>query len=85
MAMNPTERRLLTRSPATNISRQRVNKMDDDTNAVILANGEVRVWVEQEAVHIKAVDRCGDPVELSDGEVKRLAEALLGFYAKLRG
>jgi hypothetical protein len=53
-------------------------------NSVELANGEVRIWIEQEAVHIKAVDRYGDPVELSDVEVRQLADALLGFYARLR-
>ncbi len=57
-----------------------MNKM----NAVELANGEVRAWIEQEVVHIKAVDRYGDPVELSDAEVKQLAEALLRFYATIR-
>ena len=59
--------------------------MADDMNMTVLANGEVRAWIEQESVHIKAADRFGDPVELADVEVKQLADALLSFYAAIRG
>jgi hypothetical protein len=48
-----------------------------------LSDGEVRAWIEQETVHIKAITTSGDPVELADKEVKELAEALLKFYAKI--
>ncbi len=50
-----------------------------------LAEGEVRAWIEQgEAVHLKAVDPHGDPVELTATEVKKLADALLRFYELIR-
>lgn len=42
-----------------------------------ISEGEVRVWLEQEAVHIKAVERHRDPVELTKDEAIELGEALL--------
>ncbi|MBV9564312.1 MAG: hypothetical protein JOY90_28305 [Bradyrhizobium sp.] len=42
-----------------------------------LMDGAVRVWVEQEAIHLIAVERPHlDPVELTGAMAKRLAEAL---------
>jgi hypothetical protein len=39
--------------------------------------GDIRVWVENEtAVHIKAVNNFGDPVELNADELKELIEKL---------
>lgn len=38
--------------------------------------GGVRLWIEQETVHIKAVTQEGDPVELSEDEATLLASAL---------
>jgi hypothetical protein len=42
-----------------------------------LMDGDIRVWIEQEAVHIKAIEQIsGDPVELTSAMARRLADAL---------
>lgn len=48
-------------------------------NFIQLSNGEVCAWIEQGAVHIKAINSYGDPIELTRKEVRDLAEALLQF------
>jgi hypothetical protein len=49
-----------------------------------LMDGAVRVWVEQEAIHMIAVDRPHlDPVELTASMAKRLAEALTKMAEQL--
>ncbi len=40
---------------------------------------DCRLWVDQECVHLKAVDPHGDPVELTKFEAVKLANALLEF------
>lgn len=57
--------------------------MPDSEYSVSLSDGEVRAWLEQGEVHIKAVDRHGDPVELSCPEVKELANALTIFFERI--
>ena len=57
--------------------------MEDEDTSISLSGGDVRAWIEQETVHIKAVERNGDPVELSETEVRKLADALQRFYAKI--
>lgn len=40
-------------------------------------------WVEQDAsVHIKAITKYGDPVELSEADVSRLIEFLQAFLIR---
>ena len=57
---------------------------DDEDRQVSLSHGEVRAWIEQgTSVHLRAVTREGDPVELSVNEVKRLAAALTALAARL--
>jgi len=42
-----------------------------------LMDGDTRAWIEQEAVHIKAIEQIsGDPVELTSDMARRLADAL---------
>jgi len=49
-------------------------------NAVSISHGEVELWVTDDlTIHLKAVTRFGDPVELGSEEAKSLAEALLRF------
>ena len=48
-----------------------------------LFNGEVTLFIEQETLHLRAVDRHGDPVELSTEEAVKLAEALLDLSKKI--
>ncbi len=41
---------------------------------------DVRLWIEQEAIHLKAIDPIdayGDPVELTRNEAIRLAKELI--------
>jgi hypothetical protein len=44
-------------------------------------DGDVRVWLEQEAVYVKIVDKYGDPVELTSEEALKLA-SILRRYAE---
>ncbi len=49
-----------------------------------MCDGDVSVWIEQEAIHLKAVDsKHGDPVELTVGEARQLAAVLLRFADKI--
>ena len=43
---------------------------------VRMCDGEVRLWSEQGAVHIRVTSPCDDPVELTAEEACQLAEAL---------
>jgi len=46
--------------------------------------GDAFVWIEQEgSIHLKAVSREGDPLELSAGEARQLAEVLSSLAAEL--
>jgi hypothetical protein len=63
--------------------RQETERMDDD-EFISISDGEVRAWIEQgESVHMKAVTRDGDPVELSVGQARRLAQSLLKLVARI--
>lgn len=43
-----------------------------------LEGGDVRLWIEQEAIHLKACDsRHGDPAELTAESARELAKLLL--------
>jgi hypothetical protein len=53
-----------------------MNEVDNPRSPVIMCDGELRAWIEQETVHLKAVDSHGDPIELSADEVRRLAQEL---------
>jgi hypothetical protein len=55
----------------------------DEQQAVSMCDGAVRAWIEQEAIHIKAVDSYGDPVELTANEVRILAEQLVKLADKI--
>ena len=47
------------------------------------SDGEVRLWIEQESLHLRATDAHGDPVELTKKEAVKLAEALLNFSKEI--
>ena len=51
------------------------------TNQIEVSDGDVRLWIEQESLHLRAADSFGDPVELTKEEAIRLAEALVSFAA----
>jgi hypothetical protein len=56
----------------------------DDDEHISICDGEVRAWVEQgESIHIKAVTREGDPVELSVGRARGLAQSLPKLVARI--
>jgi hypothetical protein len=48
-----------------------------------LSDGEIRLWIEQESLHLRVLDVNGDPVELTSGEARKLAEALLSFAMEI--
>ncbi len=52
-------------------------------NRFEISDGNVRLWIEQESLHLLAVDSHGDPVELTKEEAGKLAEALLEFSKEL--
>lgn len=53
-------------------------------NKFQISDGEVRVWLEQETVHMKAVTPYGDPVELWKDEAIELAEAILKIAQEIK-
>ena len=50
-----------------------------------MCEGDVRAWIEQETIHMKVVDRGGDPVELNESEVQALIEHLVRLSKKIVG
>ena len=48
-----------------------------------VSGDELRVWIEQESIHIRAVASHGDPVELSVDEAQRLAQGLLDLISRI--
>ena len=48
-----------------------------------LSGGEVRLWIEQESIHLRVTEAHGDPVELTKEEAVKLAEALLTFSKEI--
>lgn len=49
-----------------------------------VSDDEVYAWIEQGgSIHIKAVTRAGDPVELSSDEARQLADGLLDLVARI--
>lgn len=44
-----------------------------------LSDGQVRLWIDQESLHLKAIDPYGDPVEISVEDAVKLANALIEF------
>jgi hypothetical protein len=58
------------------------DKVSRNRDSFELLDGDVRVWIEQEAIHMIAIDRT-DPVELTEGMAKELAAALLEMAAQL--
>jgi hypothetical protein len=53
-------------------------RVNYDRSAFELFGGDVRVWIEQEEIHMKAVDRGSrDPVELTPTMARELAAVLL--------
>jgi predicted metal-dependent hydrolase len=59
-------------------------KVNHDRSAFELFGGDVRVWIEQEAIHMKAHDRRShDPVELTETMAREVAAVLLELAARL--
>lgn len=49
-----------------------------------LLNGDIRVWIEQEAIHLRASDgKSGDPVELTTANARTLAAKLIQLADRL--
>jgi hypothetical protein len=57
--------------------------MPSKTSAHRFSNGEVYFWIEQgSSIHLKAISGT-DPVELSSGEAREIAKALLDLATEL--
>jgi len=53
-------------------------------NKVIKIFGDdISLWIEQETVHLRAVDRYGDPIEMTPEMCKQLATELLSLSDKV--
>jgi hypothetical protein len=54
-------------------------------NSISLESGNLRAWVEEEAIHIIARERpTNEPVELTAAEARRLADALMKMAGQLQ-
>jgi hypothetical protein len=52
--------------------------MGDSSSVKRFSDGEARLWIEQDSsIHLKAVTRCGDPVELTKCEAEELGRTLI--------
>jgi hypothetical protein len=45
---------------------------------------DVRLWIEQETVHLKAIEPTGDAVEITEHDVERVIAALHSLLVHLR-
>lgn len=44
----------------------------------------LHIWMDQEVIHIKAVDAHGDPVEITGGTARKLAARLVEMADELK-
>jgi len=55
-----------------------------DDEVFELHNGDIRVWLEQEEIHLRAADgKSRDPVELTPANARALAKKLIQFADRL--
>lgn len=48
------------------------------------SDGAIRMWIEQgSSIHIKAVNKESDPVELNESEAMEIAEVLRQFASRI--
>lgn len=58
--------------------------MDTDKDLVTLADGNIILWIDHESsLHLKAVTKFGDPVELNLEEANELCEVLKRLAERL--
>jgi hypothetical protein len=50
----------------------------------VLCDGNFRAWIEQETVHITAVDRHGDPIELNEAELLLIIKVLTKLLDEIK-
>ena len=50
--------------------------MEDEQTHFKIIPGEIELWLEQETVHLKAITKEGDPVELTSDNAQELIQAL---------
>lgn len=57
-----------------------------ENNQELFRIDDIYCWIEQEeSVHVKAVTKDGDPVELTSEEARRLGETLIKFANQIDG
>ena len=49
---------------------------DSHQHRTAIAHGDIKMWLDQGVLMLKAVDSFGDPVELAEHEVDELINAL---------
>ena len=58
--------------------------MDDD-DELTFSDDEITVWVvDESSIHLKAVTRFGDPVELNSKQARLLGERLLRLAQRIK-
>jgi hypothetical protein len=51
--------------------------MDKQEQVIELSNGDITLWIaDGDAIHLRAVTKFGDPVEINSEEAKEMIEAL---------
>ena len=56
-----------------------------DTNKVFtFCDGNFRAWIDQDAIHIKAVDEHGDPIELSAEETRVIISEMIKLVDEIQ-
>ena len=58
-------------------------KQTEPSLPIQMYEGNLRAWIEQESIHLKAIDPCGDPLELTSDEARMLAEQLTKLADRL--
>ena len=59
-------------------------KETDSGMSIQMCEGNHRVWIEQESIHMKAVNPYGAPLELTADEARILTELLRDLANKMR-
>ena len=58
--------------------------MNHDPEVLRFASDEIKMWLEPEtAIHIKALTKAGDPVELNADQARLVAQELLRLAEQL--
>lgn len=57
--------------------------MNPSQKEKVVIEGEIALWIDQGAIHLKLMSKTADPIELTSDNARRLAEVLLSFVATI--